>query len=95
VALGSGSARIESRSVVLELQHDVLALFCDRHRDVGRVGVLDGVHDALACDVEHEQRDRGREIDVLHVPMEPDVRIASHLVGERLERLGQTLGAEG
>jgi len=95
VALGSGSVRIEPRAVVLQLQHDVLTLLGDRHRHVGRIGVLDGVHDALACDVEHEQGDRRRQIDVLHVPMEPDVRIAPDLVRERLERVREAFGAEG
>jgi hypothetical protein len=57
--------------------------------------VLDRVHDALARDVEDEQRDRRGELDVLHVPVEPDVRVTSDLVGERLERLCETSRAEG
>jgi hypothetical protein len=95
VALGTGSAGIEPRTVVVQLEHDVLALFGDRHRHVGRVGVLDRVHDAFARDVEDEQSDRRGELDVLHIPVEPDVGITPDLVGERLERLGQTSGAEG
>jgi hypothetical protein len=82
VALGAWSARIEPRAVVFQLQHDVLALLGHRHRYVGRIRVLNGVHDALACDVEHEQGDRRGKFDVLHVPMEPDIRIASDLVRE-------------
>ena len=35
------------------------------------------------------------DLALVVVPVEPDVRITPDLVGERLERLGQTSGAEG
>jgi hypothetical protein len=54
VTLGTRSTGIEPRTVVVQLEHDVLALFGNRNRHVGRVGVLDRVHDAFARDVEYE-----------------------------------------
>ena len=57
-------------------------------------GVLERVHHALARDVEDQQGDRRRQLDVLHVVVETDAGVAAHLVGERLERFGQAGGAE-
>ena len=73
MALGTGRGRVEPGPVVFEAQHDVLVFFRHRYRHLGRVGVLERVHDALARDVEHQQGDRRRQLDVLHVAVEADV----------------------
>jgi hypothetical protein len=66
-------ARSRIAAVVLESQDDVLALRGDLHRHLGRIGVLESIHDPFAGDVEHEQGDRRGQIDVLHVTLETDV----------------------
>jgi hypothetical protein len=85
VTLRAGCRRVEPSAVVAELEHDLLIGFRDCDPDVGWVGVLERVHHALARDVEDQQRDRGRQLDLLHVVVEPDARVAADLVGERLE----------
>jgi hypothetical protein len=72
VTLGARRARIESLAVVAKRQDDVLAVLRHRDPDIGRVGVLQGVHDALPRDVEDQQGDRRGELDVLHIVVEPD-----------------------
>jgi hypothetical protein len=95
VALWAGGARVEPDTVVLEAEKDVVILLPDRDPHVPRLGVLQRVHHSLAGDVIHEQGDRGRELDIGHVPVEPDRRIPAHLLGEGLEGLGKTLRPEG
>jgi hypothetical protein len=73
VALRPRRSGVEPAAVVLEPQDDVLAFRGDLHRHLGRIGVLEGVHDPFAGDMEHEQGDRRGQIDVLHVALEPDV----------------------
>jgi hypothetical protein len=73
VAFRTGCPGVEPAAVVLESQDDVLALRGDLHRHLGRIGVLESIHDPFAGDVEHEQGDRRGQIDVLHVTLETDV----------------------
>jgi hypothetical protein len=94
VAFGPRSAAVEAHAVVAQGEHDVAAFFAYRDPHVSRLGVLQRVHHTLAGDVEHEQRDRRGQIDFLHVAVESHRRVAAHLIGERLERLGEPLRAE-
>jgi hypothetical protein len=94
VTFGARSARVEADAVVAKGEHDVVALLAHADPDVPRLRVLQRVHHTFAGDVEDEKGDRGREIDVLDVSMESDRGVTTDLVGERLERLGQTLRAE-
>jgi hypothetical protein len=89
-----GRGGVETNAVVTELQHDVVVLFVHADPNVRRLRVLQRVHDSFARNVVQQQRDRGRHLDLLDVTVEPDARIATHFIGERLERLGQALGAE-
>jgi hypothetical protein len=91
VPFGAGSARIEADPVVLEAEHDVVVLLADRDPHVPGLRVFEGIHHAFASDVIHEQGDRGREFDVLHIAMESDRGIAAYLIGERLECLCESL----
>jgi len=52
--------------------------------------VLHRVHHAFACDVEDQQRDRRRQVDLLDIVVEADAGVAADLVGEGLERFGQS-----
>jgi hypothetical protein len=72
VTLGTRSARVEADPVVLEAEHDVVVYLADRDPHVSGLRVFEGVHHALSRDVIHEQGDRGRELDVLHIAMEAD-----------------------
>jgi len=56
--------------------------------------VLHRVHHAFARDVEDQQRDRRRQVDLLDVVMEADTGVAADLVGEGLEGFRQAGGAE-
>ncbi len=56
--------------------------------------MLQSIEDRLAGDLEDQQRDRRRQIEVLDVPLELHARVAPDLVRERLERLRETLRAE-
>ncbi|HET9249155.1 MAG TPA: hypothetical protein VFP13_04340, partial [Actinomycetota bacterium] len=94
MALRSRRLRVEPDAVVFQGQDDVLTLFAHGDPHVPRLRVLQRVHHALARDVEHEQGDRGGKLDVLHVPVEADGRVAADLVGERLQRLGEPLRPE-
>ena len=94
VTLRAGGGRVEADAVVLEAQHDVLVFLANREPHVPGLRVFEGVHHALASDVIHEQGDRGRELDVLHVAMESDRGVAADLVGEGFESLRETLRSE-
>ena len=94
VAFGARSTRVESNPIVFQAENDVVVLFAHRDPHVPRLRMLEGVHHTLASDVIHEQGDRGRELDVLHVTVEADRGITTHLVGERLECLRESLRAE-
>jgi hypothetical protein len=94
VALRAGGPGIEADTIVQEHEDDVVVVLADGDRDLRRAGVFEGVHHAFASDVEDQERDRSRKVDVLDVSMEGDPRIAADLVGERFEGLRQTLRAE-
>jgi hypothetical protein len=72
VPLRAGSFRVEADSVVPQAENDVVVLLANRDPHIPGLRMLEGVHHTLAGDVEDEQGDRGGEIDVLHVAVEPD-----------------------
>jgi hypothetical protein len=94
VTFGAGGVRVEADPVVLQAQHDVVVVLTNRDPRIPGLCMLERIHHALTGDVIDEQRDRGGEIDVLDVAMEADGRIAADLLGERLERLRQSLCPE-
>jgi hypothetical protein len=94
VTLRPRSLRVESNPVVLEAQNDVVVFLADRDPYVSRLCVLQGVHHSLPSDVIHEQRDRGGQIDVLDIAMEPDRGIAPDLIGEGLECFCESLRSQ-
>ncbi|HZB78603.1 MAG TPA: hypothetical protein VE522_02005 [Actinomycetota bacterium] len=85
--LWAGGARVEADPIVLEAENDVVVLLADRDPHVPGMSVFESVHHAFPSDVVHEQGDRSREWDVLHVAVEPDRGIAADLIGERFEGL--------
>ena len=95
VTLGAGGFRIEADPVVFQGEDDVIVFLANSDPHISRLRMLERIHHALAADVVHEQRDRGRQIDVLHVAMEADRGIPTDFVGEGLERLGEPSRPEG
>ena len=91
VTLGSGRVGIETHPVVRELQDDVVAGPAHADAEVARLRVLQGVHHPRGDEVTAVRR---RQRDVLHVVVEHDAGLPPDLVGERLERLGETLGPQ-
>jgi hypothetical protein len=87
VPLGSRLRRVEPGAVVLQFQHEVIAVLSDRDPHVRGASMLQRVHHALASDVEDEEGDRCRQRDLLNVSVEEDPGISADLVRERLERL--------
>jgi hypothetical protein len=94
VPFGPGCLRVEPHPVVLQAEDDVVILLPHRDPHVPRLRVLHGIHHALARDVVHEQRDRGRQVDVGDIAMEADRGILPHLVRERLECFGEPFRSE-
>lgn len=94
VTFGAGGVCIEADTVVPQDENDVVVFLLNRDPHIPRLRMLESIHHALARDVVHEQRDRSREVDVLHVAMEADRRIATDLIGEGLECLGEPPCAE-
>jgi hypothetical protein len=94
VALGPWSGGVEADAVVCQLEFDLVLDLADRDPDLRRLRVFQCVHHALAGDVEHEEGDRRRQVDVLNVAMEGDTRVAADLIRERLEGFGETASAE-
>jgi len=90
VTLRAGGARIEAGAVVAKLQDDALVGLGHGDPNIGRVGMLHRVHHAFTRDVEDQQRDRRRKIDLLDVVVEPDPGIAADLVREGLERFSES-----
>jgi hypothetical protein len=72
VTLRAGSFRVEADSVVPQGENDVVVFLANRDPHIPGLRMLEGVHHTLAGDVVDEQGDRGGEIDVLHVAVEPD-----------------------
>jgi hypothetical protein len=85
VPLGAGRRRVEADAVVGELELDVILDLAHRDPDVGGLCVLERVHHAFPGDVEDEERDGRRKLDVLDVAVEGDAGVAADLVRERLE----------
>jgi hypothetical protein len=95
VTLGARRLGVEPDSIVPQLEHDGIAVLANPDPEVRRLGVLERVHDRLARDVEDQQRDRRRQGHLLDIEVVVDVGIPPHFVGERLQRLGQALRAQG
>jgi hypothetical protein len=72
VSFGARRVRVEPEAVVPEAQDDVVILFAHHDPDVPRLRVFHRVHHTFPSDVVHEQRDRGREVDVGDVAIEAD-----------------------
>jgi hypothetical protein len=89
VTFGAGGFGVEADPVVLQCENDVVVFLANRDPHVSRLCMLERIHHALTADVVHEQRDRGRQIDVFDVAMEADRGIPTDFVGEGLERLGE------
>jgi hypothetical protein len=85
VTLGLGGVRVEPDAVVTQDELDLIAVLLDGQPHVRRLGVLERVHHSLARDVVQQQRDRGREVDLLDVGVEPDVGLSSGLCDEAAE----------
>jgi hypothetical protein len=94
VTLGLRRVRVEPDPVVAEHELDLVAIGLDRQPHVRCLGMLQRVHHSLTRDVVQQERDRGRQFDLVDVGVELNLRVTAGVRDEAVKGLAESSPAE-